>query len=155
MARLINKGYSAELVAGIKKLDRRVRGNSGYLFCRNIWLLEQTRLQCKRGHQFQSITPPFTLSIIYISHSLWMFLPRGSLATNTKEEAGSGDPACNIPSITSLTPWDLLCHPVTGELAVIQVGVEAALGQQLLVGALLDYTALVHNQDQVGVTNGR
>ena len=40
------------------------------------------------------------------------------------------------------------------ELAVVQVGVEAAGGQQLVVGALLHDVAVPHHKDEVGVLDG-
>ena len=40
------------------------------------------------------------------------------------------------------------------ELAVIQGVVEAALGQQLLVAALLDDLAVAHHQNQVRIADG-
>src|SRR5262245_35028961 len=42
-----------------------------------------------------------------------------------------------------------------GELAVVEVGVEAARRQQLLVRALFDDGAVIHDQYPVGVANGR
>lgn len=41
------------------------------------------------------------------------------------------------------------------ELALVQIGVEAALGEQLLVGTLLDDGALVHDQNQIGIADRR
>src|SRR5947209_3886491 len=41
------------------------------------------------------------------------------------------------------------------ELAPVEVGVDAALCQQLLVAALLDDLPVVHDQDRVGVADGR
>ena len=39
------------------------------------------------------------------------------------------------------------------ELRVVQVGVEAALGEQLVVRALLDDVAVANHQDHVGVAD--
>jgi hypothetical protein len=41
------------------------------------------------------------------------------------------------------------------ELAVVELGVKAVAGQQLVVLALLDDVAVAHHQDQVGVADGR
>ncbi len=43
----------------------------------------------------------------------------------------------------------------TGELAVVEIGVEAILREQFLVGAFLDDSAVIHHQDHIGVSNGR
>ena len=47
----------------------------------------------------------------------------------------------------------LVLHPLV-ELAVVQIGIEAAFGQQLLVGALLHDVAVAQHQDGVGVADG-
>src|SRR6266496_2971292 len=47
-----------------------------------------------------------------------------------------------------------LLQGATRKLAVVQVGIEAAFRQQLLVGSLLDDTAVVHNKNQVRIPNG-
>src|SRR5690606_8797961 len=44
-------------------------------------------------------------------------------------------------------------RPLGGELALIQLGVKAALGQQLVVGALLHDAAFVHHQHDVRVSD--
>ncbi len=49
----------------------------------------------------------------------------------------------------------LLDHFARGELAIVEVGVEATLRQQLLVFAVLDNRSVVHHQNQVGATNRR
>ena len=41
----------------------------------------------------------------------------------------------------------------TFELAVVEVGVEAALGQELLMGALLNDVSVVHDQDHVSIAD--
>jgi hypothetical protein len=54
--------------------------------------------------------------------------------------------------------WDLrlidLFFRSLGELAVVEIGVEAVLCEQSFVGALFDDAAVVHDQDQVGVSDG-
>ena len=40
------------------------------------------------------------------------------------------------------------------ELAVVELGVEAALRQQFVVIALLDDVAVLHNEDDVGLADG-
>src|SRR5690606_5365703 len=40
------------------------------------------------------------------------------------------------------------------ELALVEPGIEAALGHQLLVGAPLDHPALIQDQDLVGLLDG-
>ena len=42
----------------------------------------------------------------------------------------------------------------TLELAVVQLGVEAACGQQFVVVALLHDVAVLHHKDDVGLTDG-
>ena len=52
--------------------------------------------------------------------------------------------------------WITLC-PSSGrffKLAVVKIGVETALGQKLVVGALLDDIAVFQHQDQTGVPDG-
>ena len=46
-----------------------------------------------------------------------------------------------------------LLHHVL-ELAVVQVGVEAACFDQLVVGALLHNVAISHHKDEVGIPDG-
>ena len=46
-----------------------------------------------------------------------------------------------------------LLHHVL-ELAVVQVGVEAACFDQLVVGALLHNVAVPHHKDEVGIPDG-
>ena len=41
-----------------------------------------------------------------------------------------------------------------GELGVVQLGVETARGEQLLVAALLHDVAVAHDQDEIGRTDG-
>src|SRR3546814_6027378 len=60
------------------------------------------------------------------------------------------------------TRTDTLCpytplfrSDVLGELGAVEVGVEAALAEQVGVGALLDDPAVLDDQDQVGVAHGR
>src|SRR5690606_18883996 len=45
-------------------------------------------------------------------------------------------------------------RPLGGELALIQLGVKAVLGQQLVVSALLHDAAFVHHQHDVRVSDG-
>src|SRR3954451_44606 len=40
------------------------------------------------------------------------------------------------------------------KLAVVQIGIEAILCQQFLVGSFLDDCAVIHDEDQIGVADG-
>jgi hypothetical protein len=44
---------------------------------------------------------------------------------------------------------------LVAEVSVVELGVVAALGHQLVVGTLLDDLAVIHHQDAVGVLDGR
>src|SRR5215469_4946649 len=50
--------------------------------------------------------------------------------------------------------YRFLLESASCKLAVIQVGIEAILRQQLLVSPLLDDRAMIHHQDQIRVPNG-
>lgn len=41
------------------------------------------------------------------------------------------------------------------ELTVIEIRIESALGQQFFVVAFLDYTTLIHDKDEIRITNRR
>ena len=73
--------------------------------------------------------------------------------TTPVRKAGVGDDLFQISSW--MDSDSILGDCRTGELAVVQVGVESVLCEQLLVGALLNDRTVVHDQDMVRVSDGR
>src|SRR5659263_205685 len=72
--------------------------------------------------------------------------------TTPAMKAGVGD-------VLQISTWmnsdSILGDCRTGELAVIKVGVESVLCEQLLVSPLLDDRTMVHDKDVVSVSDGR
>src|SRR5262245_32857013 len=78
----------------------------------------------------------------------------GSCAVTATQPRNRAERPC-LKAGGALLEHGFLFALARGELAVVEVGVEATLRQQFFVPALLDDAAVVHHQDAVGVTDGR
>ena len=66
------------------------------------------------------------------------------------KNGGAGYPAPPFLDVTSRLPPNLRRFV---ELRIVQIGVEAAQGEQLVVRALLDDVAVANHQDHIGVAD--
>ena len=60
----------------------------------------------------------------------------------------------SMQASTPTADWQYLLRRHILELGIIQICVEAALVDQLIVGALLHNVAIPHDQNLVGITDG-
>src|SRR5664280_945034 len=90
-------------------------------------------------------------------------VPGSSSLTSTKrwKEHNETTPAmkAGVGNVLQISSWmnsdSLLRDCRTGELAVVEVGVESVLCEQLLMGALFNDRTVVHDKDVVCVSDGR
>lgn len=92
------------------------------------------------------IKEPYENAITNMPASLLLTYQYLSLITQKKDPSAYGVGLLVITFLASLSSFMLVT-----ELTVIQVRIEAALRQQLLMGSLLDNAALVHDQNQVRI----
>src|SRR5450756_2375601 len=89
-----------------------------------------------------------------------LFKARGPLsrecysdATTPARKTGVGNNVLQIRNCASSDCFLSDCR--AGELAVVEAGVESTLGEQFFVAALFDDRAVVHDEDVMGISDGR
>src|SRR5450830_2048744 len=74
-------------------------------------------------------------------------------ATTPARKTGVGNNVLQIRNCASSDCFLSDCR--AGELAVVEAGVESTLGEQFFVAALFDDRAVVHDEDVMGISDGR